>query len=167
MTMLAIAVAAAAFQPALAPALEVERDPINDRVSAFAVIRSPEGRLAIGCDPQEYDGIRVMVHSTRGWFARAEFVSRARHFTFRFDRARPVRVTWETSRRTAWVGSPRTAAVMIARARGAYRLAIRGKDFEGRQMDFVFDMAGARPVIDEAVGICNGAFVPSLFPRQQ
>lgn len=167
MTMLAVALAVAAFQPAMAPALEVERDPITDRVSAFAVIRAPEGRLAIGCDPQEFDGIRVMVHSTRGWFARAEFVSRARQFTFRFDRARPVSVRWETSRRTAWVGSQHTAAAMIERSRWASRLAIRGRDFEGRQMDFVFHLAGARPVIEEAVGICNGAFVPSLFPRQQ
>lgn len=164
MKMLALALAAA-LQPAVPPALEVERDPITDRVSAFAVIRAPQGRLAIGCDPQEYDGLRMMVHSTRGWFARAEFVSRARRFTFRFDRARPVRVRWETSRRTAWVGSPHTASLMIARARTAQRLAIRTKDFEGREMDFVFDMAGARPVIDEAVGICTGAFVPTALPR--
>ena len=163
--MLAFALAAAALQPALQPTLEVERDPITDRVSAVAVVRSPEGRLVIGCDPQEYDGLRVSVHSTRGWFARPEFVSRARHFTFRFDRARPVRVTWETDRRTAWVGSRRVASAMIVRARAAQRLAIRAKDVEGRQMDFVFDMAGARPLIDQAVGICNGAFVPTSLPR--
>lgn len=163
--MLALALAAAALQPTVPPTLEVERDPITDRVSALAVIRAPEGRLAIGCDPHEYDGVRLTLHSTRGWFARAEFVSRARRFTFRFDRARPVRVTWETSRRTAWVGSSRTASLMIARARTAQRLAVRAKDFEGRQMDFLFDMAGARPLIDEAIGICNGAFVPTSLPR--
>jgi len=162
--MLALALATA-LQLAVPPTLEVERDPITDRVSAFAVIRSPEGRLAIGCDPQEFEGLRLMVHSTRGWFARAEFVSRARRFAFRFDRARPVRVRWETSRRTAWVGSSRTASLMIARARSAQRLAVRTKDFEGRQMDFVFDMTGARPLIDEAIGICNGAFVPTSLPR--
>ncbi|MFN3726872.1 MAG: hypothetical protein ACK4SZ_11280 [Allosphingosinicella sp.] len=164
--MLALALAIAALQPTVPPALEVERDPITDRVSALAVIRAPEGRLAIGCDPEEYGGLRLTVHSTRGWFARAEFVSRARQFTFRFDRARPVRVSWETSRRTAWVGSPRTASRMIARARTAQRLAIRARDFEGRQMDFLFDMTGARPLIDEAIGICTGAFVPTALQRR-
>jgi hypothetical protein len=164
--MLAFALAVAALQPAVPPALEVERDPITDRVTALAVIRAPEGRLAIGCDPRVYPGLRLSVHSARGWFARAEFVSRARQFTFRYDRARPVRVSWETSRRTAWVGSQRTAARMIARARTAQRLAIRGRDLEGRQMDFIFDMTGARPVIDEAIGICNGAFVPTSLQRR-
>ena len=163
--MLVLALAAAALQPTVPPALEVERDPLNDRVSAFAVIRAPEGRLAIGCDPQQFDGLRIMLHSTRGWFARAEFVTRARRFAFRFDRARPVRVRWETSRRTAWVGSQRTTSLMIARARAAQSLVVRARDFEGRQMDFVFDMAGARPLIDEAIGICSGAFVPTSLPR--
>ena len=55
--------------------------------------------------------------------------------------------------------------LLKARARTAQRLAIRTKDFEGRQMDFVFDMTGARPLIDEAIGICTGAFVPTALPR--
>ena len=163
--MLAIALAAAALQPSQPATLEVERDAITDRVSAAAVVRAPEGRLVIGCDPEEYPGLRITVHSTRGWFARPEFVSRSRRFTFRFDRARPVRLTWETERRTAWIDSRRVTSAMIARARAAQRLAIRAKDVEGREMNFLFDMAGTRPLIDQAVGICNGAFVPTSLPR--
>jgi len=164
--MLTLALAAAALQPATAPAIEVRRDPMTDRVSAMAVIRSPEGRLEIGCDPTRYFGTRLTVHSTRAWFAREEFVSRSRRFQFRFDRARPVRVRWETERRTAWVDSLRTTDLMIRRAQTASRLAIRGKDVEGRRVDLSFNLAGAWPEIERVYNICRGVPVPAIPPAR-
>ena len=164
--MLTFVLAAAAFQPAAMPTLEIRRDPMTDRVSAMAIVRSPEGRLEIGCDPTRYQGIRLTAHSTRAWFAREEFVSRARRFQFRFDRARPVRVRWETERRTAWVESSRTTRLMIQRARTAHRLAIRGEDLEGRRVDLIFDLTGAWPMIERAYNICSGIPVPALPPSR-
>jgi len=164
--MLMLAFAAALLQPVDSPALEVRRDPITDRVSAFAIVRSPEGRLAIGCDPEQFRGVRVLVHSSRAWFARERFVSRARSFTFRFDRARPTSSRWATERRTAWPMSSRVTRGFIQRARTAHQVVVRTTDMEGRRFDLSFDLTGARPLINEALGLCTGAFVPSALPRR-
>ena len=162
-------VLAAALQPVALtapPALEVRRDPITDRISAFAVFRAPEGRLAIGCDPQQFRGVRVLVHSGRAWFARERFVSRERAFTFRFDRGRPTRTGWDTERRTAMLQSSRATSAFIRRARAAGRVVIRAVDMEGRQLDLTFNLSGGRPVINEALGLCAGAFAPTSLPRR-
>jgi hypothetical protein len=134
-------------------ALEVTRDRISDRVSAFATIRGDRGMLAIGCEPRNYRGVRVTLRS-RYFLARENVVTGARSFPIRFDRdpARPGR--WTTTGRQGWLRGGTATRAFIARARGAREVAVRAVDVEGRELDLVFPLAGAQGTINQALAIC-------------
>ncbi len=150
-----VAIAALALQvPPEGTSLQVRVDPINDRASAFAVITGDMGRLRIGCDPNEFTGVRVQLMS-RFWLANESFISGTRSYLFRVDRRPAVRVRFETERRTAWINSRAQVARFISNARNARRVVIQAIDVEGREIDHIFPLAEARPVIDEMVAICS------------
>lgn len=159
MLTLILAVAAAAQTMDNPVALEVTRDRINDRVSAFATIRGDRGMLAIGCEPREYEGIRVTLRS-RYWLARENVVTASRSFPIRFDREEARRARWVTSGRLGWLRSRGATRAFIDQTRGAREVVVRAIDVEGRRLDLVFPLANARATIDQAVAICSGAVTP-------
>lgn len=159
MWMLALALTAAIQTIDDPVALEVTRDRINDRVSAFATVRGERGMLAIGCEPRDYDGVRVTLRS-RYWLARESVITGARSFPIRFDRAQARRSQWRTSGRQGWIRSRGATRDFIARARGAREVVVRAIDVEGRRLDLVFPLAAAHGTIDQALAICSGAVPP-------
>ena len=142
-------------------ALEVTRDRINDRISAFATVRGERGMLAIGCEPREYEGVRVTLRS-RYWLARENVITGARSFPYRFDRRHPRKGQWRTSGRVGWLKSGSATRDFIATLRGANELAVRAVDVEGRHLDLVFPLREAHGVINQALAICSGAVQPPV-----
>lgn len=162
MLMLALVLAA---QPLVEPdgvpvavpvSVEVTQDPITDRVGAFATIRTEEGRLAVGCDPTRFRGVRVQVQS-RYWLAHENVVTGVRKFDYRFDATPPRRGRFRTSARTAWLRSREETDYFMSWMRRAERVVIRVRDVEGRRLDLGFPLAEMGPAIDEALRICAGA----------
>ena len=140
-------------------ALEVTRDRINDRVSAYATVRGDRGMLAIGCEPREYEGVRVTLRS-RYWLARENVFTSARSFPIRFDRAPPQRARWVTSGRVGWLKASSASRDFIVQARRAREVTVRAIDVEGRRLDLVFPLAQARGTINQALAICSGTVPP-------
>lgn len=160
MWVLGLAVAAATLQVMDDPVgLEVTRDRITDRVSAFATIRGERGMLAIGCEPRDFAGIRVTLRS-RYYLARENVITGTRSFPIRFDRQPARRAGWQTSGRQGWIKSRSATRAFIARARGTGEVVVRAIDVEGRRLDLVFPLAGAHGTINQALAICSGAVPP-------
>lgn len=162
-----IALAAAAAQPLDEPlvltplellpkpmVVEIERDPITDAVSAFAVAHARKGRLAIGCDPDRYTGIKVSFRS-RDWLADENFITGSRKITYRFDQAVPVRARWDISNDRATLASPWRVPEFLSWVMSSRRLTIRTKDIEKRERDLVFSLEGSRPAVDRMLEVCR------------
>ena len=174
----ALALAAASAQPTdrtlvLTPlellprpmVVEIERDPVTDAVSAFAIAHSPKGRLSIGCDPDRYRGIRVSFRS-RNWLAEEAFLARRRRMTYRFDNAVPVRGQWNIKNDTATLLPWSDVPVFVSWAVNSRRLVIRSKDIENRERDLVFSLEGSRPAVDKMLEVCRMSVLRwTLFRR--
>lgn len=156
---LALALAAAVQLSQDPVGLEVTRDRINDRVSAFATVRGDRAMLAIGCEPREYEGIRVTLRS-RYHLARENVFTSARSFPYRFDRDPARKARWVTSGRQGWMRSRYAAQDFIANARRAREVTVRAIDVEGRRLDLVFPLDGASAAINQALAYCSGAVQP-------
>jgi len=151
---------AAAWQVSDDPVqLEVTRDRLTDRISAFATVRGDRAMLAIGCDPREYRGVRVTLRS-RYWLAPENLITNARSFPYRFDRRPARRGRWSTDGRTGWIKSRAVTRNFIWWARSSREVVVRAVDVEGRHIDLVFPLAGAGPAIDRALAICSGRAAP-------
>jgi hypothetical protein len=143
-----------ALEPILRPmTVEVEQDPITDKVSAFAVARSADGRLAIGCDSQRFRGIRVAVRS-QGWFSGRNIMTGMRIMPFRFDRQPAIKGNWLIDDDAATLYPSSQIISFLNAATAAQRLTIRTKDIEGRQKDLTFSMVGGGPAIRQMLQIC-------------
>jgi hypothetical protein len=163
----ALALAAAAAQPADRPLVltplelqprpmyvEIERDPITDAVSAFAVARAHNGRLFIGCDPDRYRGIRVAFRS-QSWLAEEHFLGGTRKMTYRFDQAVPVRARWDIGNDTATLRPYSHVPSFLSWVASSRRLTIRTRDIEKRERDLVFSLEAARPAVDKMLEVCR------------
>lgn len=135
--------------------VEVERDPVTDRVSAYAVARAQNGRLWIGCDPDRYRGLRVYVRG-EGWVD-SDIIQGGRWVTHRFDGAEPRRLNWDTRRGAAYLRWGAEAGSFLDWMRASKRLVIRTRDVEKREMDLIFPLAGAQPALDEMLRACSPA----------
>jgi len=153
--MFLIALTLIATEPPRAMAVEVVRDPINDRIRASAIVRDDGNRLVVSCSPGQYDGRRVVFHSRR-WLARGHILSGARPLVYRFDSDPPRRMLWATDRRHATLSSGRRVASFLARLATAERLVIRARDMEGRRFDTVFRLKDVGPALDRALAACSG-----------
>jgi hypothetical protein len=164
---LIIALAAASAQPVDQPLIltplellprpmvvEIERDPITDAVSAFAIARAHNGRLSIGCDPDRYRGIRVSFRS-ENWLAEEKVFARRRKMTYRFDQAVPVRGQWNIKNDTATLLPWSNVPVFVSWTVASRRLTIRSKDIENRERDLVFSLEGSRPAVDKMLEVCR------------
>lgn len=174
----AIALAAASAQtapqmPAALPAellsgpmtVEVERDPISDAVSAFAVAEARNGRLAIGCDPDRYRGIRVSFRS-RHWLAEESFITGTRRMVYRFDGSTPVRGRWVVDEDWATLRPWSRVPDFVRSAASSRRLTIRTSDIENRERDLSFSLEGGAQAIGEMLRHCRlGALGPALIGR--
>lgn len=168
MLFLALALAAADQAPPLpAPrpmTVEVERDPINDRVSATATLRDAGNRLDVACDPRRYDGLRVSFTSMY-WLARGNVLTGERSVTYRFDDQRPRRLYWHVDARSGRIGDSRNRArPFIRELLSSERVVLRTRDVSERPFDLTFRINGARPAIAQLLDACGeDALKDSLF----
>ena len=145
--------------------VEIERDPITDTVSAFAIAHARNGRLAIGCDPDRFRGIRVSFRA-RDWLAEERLLARRRTMPYRFDNALPVRAQWNIDDDTATLRPYSEVPVFVSWLITSQRLVIRSKDIESRDRDLTFSLEGARPAVDKMLEVCRlGSLRWTLFRR--
>lgn len=133
--------------------VEIERDPITDSISAFAVARSSDGRLSIGCDPDRYRGLRVTVHS-QAWFAGENLFTGRRAMPFRFDRGAAVNGRWDIEEDAAILRPRAQVAAFINAVPPSGRVTIRTRDIENREKDLVFSTLGGRSAVQQMLRAC-------------
>jgi len=143
------------LEPILRPmVVEIERDPITDTVSAFAVARSSDGRLGIGCDPDRYPGVRVSLRSQAWFHGRPRLTWRHATMTYRFDRAPAEHGRWEVKEDAAILRPPAQIFHFVNSAAAANRLTIRTRDIENREKDLTFSMQGGASAIKQMLQVC-------------
>jgi len=135
--------------------VEVVRDPITDAVRADATLRDDGNRLVVSCDPAEYDGPRIRVHSRR-WLGRGHLFSGHRPVIYRFDNQRPRRMLWDIEDRRATLSRGRRVAAFLNELQTAQRLVIRARDVENRRFDMIFRLKDVAPALGQALAACDG-----------
>jgi hypothetical protein len=160
---LALLAAETPFEPVAADttpvepmAVEIVRDPITDEIRAFATARDDGHRLVVSCEPSDYDGARVSVHSRR-WLARGNIFTGERPVIYRFDSLTPQRSMWDVEDRSGRIASSRRAASFIGHLMSAEKLVIRARDIEGHLFDMVFRLREVRPAVEQALAACDAA----------
>ena len=153
--MLLFALTLIASEPPPQPmTVEVVRDPITDVVRASAFVRDDGNRLVVACDPGEYDGPRVRVHSRR-WFRRGHILTGHRPLIYRFDGGQPQRMMWDISGRRATLARGHRVAAFLRDLQTAQRLVIRGRDIENRRFDIIFRLKDVAPAVGQALAACG------------
>ena len=133
--------------------VEVIRDAITDEIRAFATVRDDGHRLVVSCEPAEYDGARISVHSRR-WLAPGNVLTGDRPITYRFDSLPPQRSMWDVEDRSGRLSSERRAGWFIGHLMSAEKLVIRARDIENNAFDMVFRLREVRPAVEQALAAC-------------
>jgi hypothetical protein len=156
MLLIALAMLAAAppAPPPLPMEVEVVRDPITDRVSASATLIDRTHKLAVSCDADDYDGIRV-TFSTRHWMAGDSFLSRERPMLYRFDDQPPQRRIWLMRDRGAVLRADDRVTQFLQGLIHSEKLVIRSRDIEDHRLDLHFRIVGAEPAVAELLRVCG------------
>jgi hypothetical protein len=153
--MLLIALALAAIDPPPRPmTLEFERDSITDEISVKAELRDGPNRIEVTCDPADYRGIRVDLHTNR-WLARGNMLTGERPLTYRFDDARPRRTMWDVSHRRARLEGRRRVLAFMRALAASRRLVVRTRDVEGRRYELAFRLVDTRPAVERTLEACG------------
>jgi hypothetical protein len=147
------AAAAAQQPPPLPMTVEIERDPIDDSVRAFAIARTRDARLSVGCNPRRYRGVRVMLAGS-AWLS-SSFVSGRRAIHYRFGDAPARRTRWQTRRGVASLRPEPRVLSFLQWMAASDRLAVRTRDVEGRELNLIFPLQGGRAAIDRMLAACG------------
>jgi hypothetical protein len=135
--------------------VEVVRDAITDEVRASASVRDDGNRLVVSCEPGEYDGPRISVHSRR-WLGRGHIFSGDRPVIYRFDSQPPRRMMWDIDGRWATLSRGVRVAAFLRDLQGAQRLVVRARDVENRRFDMIFRLKDVAPAVQQALAACSG-----------
>ena len=73
--------------------VEVTRDTISDDVTATATLQDGGAKLTLTCEPDDYEGVRV-IFTSQHWLAGNSFFTGERPLIYRFDEERPRRLVW-------------------------------------------------------------------------
>jgi hypothetical protein len=152
MFLMALALAAQDLPPQ-PMTVEVNQDPITDRISAFATLRDGDARLVVGCD-KAGDDLRITVHTDR-WLVRGALFYGYRNFTYRFDRNRPRKQLWIPNDRSATLERRRRIVPFLRQLATAERLVVRMRDVEDRWFDTTFRLQNVRPALDQVMAACG------------
>ena len=152
-----IALALAAIDPPPRPmTIEFSRDSITDEVRVKLELRDGPNRIEVSCDPAQYRGIRVDLHTHR-WLARGNVLTGQRPLTYRFDEARPRRTMWNVSDRRARLEGRRRVLAFLRALAASERLVVRTRDVEGRRYELAFRLVETRPVVERTLEACGEA----------
>ena len=133
---------------------EIVRDPLTDRVSATATLRSGDDRLDIGCTPHEPRRAWVRLRSHRWYRAGNAFNGNIR-FDHRFDQEPARRLQWSVRERAAMLVGRARVRTFVIKLINARRLVIRAPGPEHRRYDIVFAIDGAAEAINQAFDACG------------
>ena len=143
---------------------EIWRDPITDEVKAFATQQDGLNRIAVGCDPTRFDGLRVTL-TTRHWLGRGEIVVGARGLTHRFDDARPQRMLWLVRDRSARLVHRRNIRSFLRWMAVSETLAFRTRNFEEDRLDLSFRLTDVRGPLVRVLEACGeNRMLEQVFP---
>jgi hypothetical protein len=134
--------------------VEVERDTINDRVTATATLRDGSQRLTLSCNPDDYDFVRVAFSSNR-WLVFGNFITGERPLVYRFDDMPPRRLIWEVKDRSGRLAGRRRVTEFLRGLIDGQVLIFRTRDVEGHAFDLTFRLVGARAAVAQLLEICG------------
>ena len=152
MFLMALILAAQALPPEPMK-VEVFRDAITDKVSAFASLRDGDARLVVGCD-EAGDDVRVTVHTDR-WLVRGALFYGYRSFTYRFDQNRPRRILWIPEDQSATLERRRRIVPFLRELASAEKLVVRMRDVEDRWFDTTFRLENVGPALQDVISACQ------------
>lgn len=156
--MFLIALALQAAEPPSPPPrpmrVEVTRDTISDDITATAILQDRDAKLQLVCEPDDYEGVRV-IFSSRHWLAGNSFFTGERPLLYRFDEERPVRLVWIMRDRGARLAGRQRVTRFLRGLIGADQLLFRTRDIEDRPVDIAFRLVGARPAVEQLLTACG------------
>jgi hypothetical protein len=133
----------------------IVRDAITDEIRAFAILRDRGNRLVVSCEPSEYDGARVSVHSRR-WLARGNLFTGERPVVYRFDELAPARMMWDVNDRRGLLAGDRRVQRFLDDLTASEELVVRTRDIENHEFDMTFRLLDVRTAVDAALAACAG-----------
>jgi len=156
--MFSIALALSAAEPPSPPPrpmrVEVTRDTISDDITATAILQDRDAKLTLTCEPDDYEGVRV-IFSSQHWLAQNSFFTGERPLLYRFDEERPVRLVWIMRDRGARLAGRQRVTKFLRGLIAAERLLFRTRDIEDRPVDIAFRIVGARPAVEQLLAACG------------
>ena len=156
--MFLIALALAAAEPPSPPPrpmrVEVTRDTISDDITATATLQDRGAKLTLTCEPDDYEGVRV-IFASQHWLAGSSFFTGERPLLYRFDEERPVRLIWIMRDRGARLAGRQRVTRFLRGLIAAEGLLFRTRDIEDRPVDIAFRIVGARPAVEQLLAACG------------
>lgn len=156
--MFSIALALAAADPPSPPPrpmrVEVTRDTISDDITATATLQDGGAKLTLTCEPDDYEGVRV-IFASQHWLAGNSFFTGERPLLYRFDEERPVRLIWIMRDRGARLAGRQRVTRFLRGLIAAEALLFRTRDIEDRPVDIAFRIVGARPAVEQLLAACG------------
>lgn len=156
--MFLIALALAAAEPPSPPPrpmrVEVTRDTISDDLTATATLLDRGARLMLTCEPDDYEGVRV-IFSSQHWLAGNSFFTGERPLLYRFDEEPPRRLIWIMRDRGARLSGRKRVTEFLRGLIVADHLLFRTRDVEDRPVDINFRLVGARPAVEQLLDACG------------
>ena len=156
--MFLIALALQAAEPPSPPPrpmrVEVTRDTISDDVAATATLQDGGAKLTLTCEPDDYEGVRV-IFTSQHWLAGNSFFTGERPLVYRFDEEPPVRRVWIMRDRGARLAGRDRVTRFLHQLIGAERLLFRTRDIEDRPVDVTFRVVGARTAVAQLLEACG------------
>ena len=130
------------------------RDTISDDVSATATLQDGGAKLMLTCDPDDYEGVRI-IFTSQHWMAGNSIFTGERPLLYRFDELPPVHRVWIMRDRGARLAGRTRVTNFLRGLLGAERLLFRSRTIEDRPVDISFRIVGARPAVEQLLAACG------------
>lgn len=137
--------------------LEISRDPLDDSVRAFVVFRAGRAQLSVGCNRDQFGGVRVGL-TDNAWFTGRTIVGQ-RPVRVRFDRHRAWSTRWDVDDGMLSLRGREPVTNFIGWMLLSERIAMRTTDVEDRRLDYVFDLRESRAAIEQMLTACGATAI--------
>jgi len=154
LTALALAAAEPPAPPPRPMRVEITRDSISDDLAATAILLDRGSKLTLACEPDDYEGVRV-IFTSRHWLAGSSLFTGERPLIYRFDEERPRRLVWIMRDRGARLAGRDRVTGFLRGLLTAEQLLFRTRDIEDRPVDVTFRLVGVRPAVEQLLEACG------------
>lgn len=145
--------------------LSLRSDPVDDTSQIWAVIGDQNRHVAIGCDKGFGNKLQLVIET--GTYLGAEkrgILLGGRDITLRFDDNPPLKWRAEYEDRGVIEDKQEFVSNVISQARGSRRLVVRATNYEGDDIDLLFNYPDPSLVIQQALQLCATESRPSERP---